>query len=101
MTEESYALPRKREIEAAIAAHNASDREPFLPPEAVALLIVMFRHRGVCQRSLQDLEAEGFDRRALPRLLRALVEAGLLSKEPRVGRDPDTYRLHLRPRRQP
>jgi hypothetical protein len=95
-------LPRRREIAAAIAAHNATDREPFLPPEAAGLLSVMFRRgASVCQRSLDDLAAEGFDRRGVPRLLRALVEAGLLSKEPRIGRNPDIYRLHLPPQAQP
>jgi hypothetical protein len=90
-------LPRRTQIEAAIATHNATDREPFLPPEAAGLLSVMFRRSRVCQRSLDDLAAEGFVRRGVPRLLRALVEAGLLSKEPRIGRNPDTYRLHLPP----
>ena len=96
-------MPRREEIEAAIAAHNASDREPHLPPSAGRLLAVMFRRSAVCQRSLKDLEAEGFDRRALPRLLRALVEAGLLSKEApsRHGHVPNTYRLHLPPLVQP
>jgi hypothetical protein len=96
-------LPRRTEIEAAIATHNASDREPHLPPSAARLLAVMFRRSDVCQRSLNDLEAEGFDRRALPRLLRALVEAGFLSKETpsRPGHVPNTYRLHLPPQAQP
>jgi hypothetical protein len=63
----------------------------------------MFRRSAVCQRSLKDLEAEGFDRRARPRLLRALAEAGFLSKEPpsRHGHVPNTYRLHPAPQRQP
>ena len=94
-------MPRRTEIEAAIAAHNASDREPHLPPSAGRLLAVMFRRSSVCQRSLRDLAAEGFDERAVPRLLRGLVEAGFLSKEPQLGRTPNTYRLHLPPRRQP
>ena len=91
--------PRRTEIEAAIATHNSSAREPHLPPSAGRLLTVMFPRSTVCQRSLKDLEAEGFDRRALPRLLRALVEAGFLSKEApsRRGHVPNTYRLHLPP----
>ena len=45
----------------------------------------------MCQRSLDDLAAEGFDRRGLLRLLRGLVETGFLSKEPGSGRVPTTY----------
>jgi hypothetical protein len=93
-------LSRRREIEAAIAAYNAADPEMLLPPEAVHLLTVMFRRSRVCQRRLDDLAAEGFDRRTLPRLLRALGDAGFLSKERGHG-VPNTYRLHLPPRRQP
>jgi hypothetical protein len=96
-------LPRKRDIEAAIAAHNREDREPFLPPDAVRLLAVMFRRSSVCQRTLDALAAEGFSRRSLPRLLQALVDAGLLARESGPGRPGviGIYRLHLPPRRQP
>jgi hypothetical protein len=90
-------LPRRREIEAAIAAHNATDQEPGLPPSAVRLLATMFRHADVCQRILDDLAAEGIDRRAVSRLLRALIETGFLTKEPQSGRAPNTYTLHLPP----
>ena len=93
-------MPRRTQIEAAIAAHNATtaDRELGLPPAAGRLLAVMFPRGGsVCQRSLDALAAEGFDRRGISRLLRALVEAGFLSKEPQLGRAPNTYRLHLPP----
>ena len=96
-------MPRKRDIEAAVAAHNATDgpKQTLLPPEAASLLFVMFPRRSVCQRRLDDLAAEGFDRRALPRLLRALIDAGFLSKEPSQGPIIGTYRLHLPPQRQP
>ena len=94
-------MPRKRDIEAAVAAYNATDPEALLPPEVARLLAVMFRRDSVCQRSLDDLAAEGIDRRAVSRLLRALVETGFLSKQPGQGRAPNTYRLHLPPRRQP
>jgi hypothetical protein len=100
MTEEDRALPRKRDIEAAIAAYNATDPEALLPPAAARLLIIMFPRGSVCQRSLDDLATEGIDRRSVSRLLRALVEAGFLSKEPGVNRAPNTYRLHLLPQRQ-
>jgi hypothetical protein len=91
-------LPRKRDIEAAIAAYNATDPEALLPPEAARLLAVMFRRSSMCQRGVADLAAEGFDRRILPRLLRALGEAGLLSKERRFGQGTaNIYRLHLPP----
>jgi DNA-binding HxlR family transcriptional regulator len=55
----------------------------------------MFPSDDVCQRSLQDLAAEGFDRKRLTANLRRLAEAGFLSREPGSGVVPDTYRLHL------
>ena len=91
-------LSRRSEIEAAIAAHNSADRETLLPPDAARLLRAMFPRGSVCQRRLEDLVAEGFDRRTLPRLLRSLVDAGFLSKEPGRG-FASTYRLHLPPMR--
>ena len=95
-------MPRREEIEAAIAAHNAvdADRRLLLPPAAGRLLAAMFRRSSVCQRSVDDLATEGFDRRTVSRLLRGLIEAGFLSKEPTLGR-VSTYQLHLPPRRQP
>ena len=90
-------LSRRREIEAAIAAHNSADRETLLPPSAARLLTVMFPEDNVCQRRLLELEAEGFDGRTLRRLLRALVDAGFLSTERPWGAVPNTYRLHLPP----
>jgi hypothetical protein len=95
-------LPSNRDIQAAIAAYNATDPEALLPPDAARLLAVMFRRSSVCQRSQDDLAAEGFDRRAIPHLLHALVEAGFLSRERRFGKGAtNVYRLHLPPRRQP
>ena len=91
-------MPRKREIEAAIAAHNDTDPEELLPPSATRLLTAMFPRGDVCQRSLDDLARAGFDRRGVVRLLHALVEAGLLSKDRGLGlRAPNIYRLHLPP----
>jgi hypothetical protein len=96
-------LPRKRDIEAAIAAHNnTNDRElQFLPRDAARLLAVMFPRRSACQCSLGDLIAKGFDERTVRRLLRALADAGFLSKEPTWRDLVPTYHLHLPPRRQP
>ena len=97
-------MPRKRDIEAAIAAHNSTNDRglQLLPSDAVRLLAAMFPRSSVCQRSLDDLAAKGFDRRTLRHLLRALVEAGFLSKDRRHGRRaPNVYRLHLPPQRQP
>jgi hypothetical protein len=86
---------RRDDIEAAVT-------EALLPPEAARLLAVMFPGGSVYQRSLDDLAAEGFDRRSLPRLLRALIDAGFLSKEPRSGIGvTNIHHLHLPPRRQP
>jgi hypothetical protein len=57
----------------------------------------MFASNDVCQRSLEDIAAEGFARHGLPALLRRLVEVGLLSLERGSAREPNTYRLHLPP----
>ena len=90
-------LSRRREIEAAIAAHNSADRETLLPPSAARLLTLMFPQDNVCQRRLLELEAEGFDGRTLRRLLRALVDAGFAVHGTTVGGVPNIYRLHLPP----
>jgi hypothetical protein len=94
-------LPCKRDIEAAIAAYNdTNDRKSTLPPTSGELLAVMFPQDDVCQRSLRSLQANGLDRNAVTRLLRALVSAGFLSKDRgRKGLTP-TYHLHLTPRGQ-
>ena len=92
-------MSRRTEIEAAIAAHNSADRETLLPPDAARLLRAMFPRGSVCQRRLEDLVAEGFDKKTLPRLLRSLIDAGFLTKESTRG-FASTYRLHLPPVRQ-
>jgi hypothetical protein len=94
--------PRRQEIEAAVAAHNAADREPFLPPEAARLLAIMFADADVCQRSLAYLITATNDRRRrVERLLRLLMQTGFLSKKESLGRLPNIYRLHLPPGRRP
>jgi hypothetical protein len=93
-------LPRKRDIEAAVAAYNDTDGDLLLPPATAHLLSAMFGRRSVWQGRLEDLVAKGFDRRTLPRLMRALVETGFLSTAGERS-NPPTYRLHLPPRRQP
>ncbi len=87
---------RRDDIAAAVAAHNSAHPEAPLPRNAARLLAAMFpAAEDVCQRSLDDLAAEGLDRRSVSRLLHALVEAGLLSKEQGPDRAPNTYWLHL------
>jgi hypothetical protein len=93
--------PRRREIEAAIAAHNDADQESWLPPEAAHLLSVMFPCGHVCQRNLDSLVLEGRGRRVLLRLLEYLGEAGFLTKQRGAGRVPNVYRLHLPPQARP
>ncbi len=53
-----------------------------LPPDAARLLTTMFSQSAVCQRSVGSLVAQGFDERTARQLLRALTDAGFLSKEP-------------------
>jgi hypothetical protein len=85
---------RRDEIAAAIATYDSANPKA-LQRNAAQLLAVMFPAGDVCQRSLQDLAGEGFDRKRLPAALKRLVEAGFLSRQPGSGVVPDTYRLHL------
>ena len=90
--------PRRRDdIVAAVAAHDSANPSAPLPRNTARLLAVMFPSEDVCQRSLQAIAEEGFARKNLPGLLKHLVEAGFLSRQPGSGAVPDTYRLLLAP----
>jgi len=86
---------RRDEIAAAVAVYDSANPHSPLPRNAVPLLATMFPIEDVCQRSLQDIAAEGFDRKRLAANLRRLMVAGFLSRTPGSGSAPDTYRLHL------
>jgi hypothetical protein len=88
---------RQDEIAAAVAAHNAANREPLLTPDAARLLAAMFAETDVCRRNRESLASEGFSRGTLALLLHDLSEAGFLTKTRGVGSAPNTYRLHLPP----
>jgi hypothetical protein len=88
---------RRDEITAAVSAYDSANPEARLPRSTVPLLASMFPIEDLCQRSLQDIAAEGFDRKRLAANLRRLVEAGFLSRTPGSGVVPDTYRLQLPP----
>jgi hypothetical protein len=88
-------------IAAAIGAYNATGRRQLLTADVIRLLAVMFADGDVCRRNLDSLATEGFSKGALVRLLRVLVETGLVSKERGISRTPNSYRLHLPPRRRP
>jgi hypothetical protein len=88
---------RRDDIVAAVAAYDRADPSAPLPRNTARLLAAMFASEDVCQRSLQDLAAEGFNRKRLPGVLRRLLEAGFLSRQPGAGSASDTYRLHLPP----
>ena len=91
----------REEIAAALGAYNATGRRQLLMADVIRLLTVMFADADICQRNLDSLAAEGFSRGNLARLLRLLVVTGLVSKTRGVSRTPNTYQLHLPPRRQP
>ena len=55
-------------------------------------MAVMFATEDVCCVSQETLKAEGFGD-TLPKVLRALVEAGFVSRQAGTSRIPDTYRL--------
>jgi hypothetical protein len=91
-------LPRKEDIEAAVAVLTSPDRAAI----AIRLLITMFPEGRVCRRSLVALStAAGLPRNATARWLTALTNVGLLSREAGWrGGAAVTYRLHLPRRRQ-
>jgi hypothetical protein len=90
----SIDLRRRDDLVAAVAAYDNANPSAQLPRNAAQLLAVVFPSEDVCQRSQEDLAAEGFSRDRLSAMLRRLVEAGFLSRH-RVAQMPDTYRLHL------
>jgi hypothetical protein len=92
---------RRDDIATAVAAYNSANPLTPLPRNAARLLAVMFPADDVCQRSLLDLAAEGFDKSNLPGVLRRLIATGFLSKEQGSRRVANTYRLHLPPQAQP
>jgi hypothetical protein len=92
---------RRGAIFAAVEAYNHAHPQAPLPRPAGRLLGVMFRSDDVCQQSLEALEAEGFARKTVIAVLRALIEAGLVSRQVGTSRIPDTYRLHLSPPGEP
>ena len=93
--DQSATADRRETIAAAVTAYDRDSPSASLPRNTTRLLAVMFASNDVCQRSLEDIAAEGFARDRLPALLRRLVEVGLLSRERGAARVPNTYRLHL------
>jgi hypothetical protein len=92
---------RRGEIAAAVAAYDRANPVSPLPHDAVRLLCAMFPAEDVCQRSLDAIAKDGFDRRHLLRVLSRLIDAGFLSREPGSGNLPSISRLHLPPQAQP
>jgi hypothetical protein len=92
---------RRDQIAAAVTAYNSANPDAPLPRGAARLLTVMFPAGEVCRRSLGSLKAKGFERGAARQLLRALINAGFVSKDPGRGGVVSIYRLHLPSRRQP
>ncbi len=90
---------RRDEIAAAVAAYESANPLSPLPRNTVQLLAAMFPIEDVCQRSLDDIAAGGFNRKNLVAPLRRLIAAGFLSKTTGSGRVPDSYRLRLPVRR--
>ncbi len=89
--------PRRRDaITTAVAAYDHTAEGP-LPRNAARLLNVMFPAEDVCQRSQEEIAAEGFSRDSIPKALRCLEKAGFLSRQRGSGRVPDLFRLHLPP----
>jgi hypothetical protein len=84
---------RRTQIISTVEAYNRT--HPPLPRNAGLLLAVMFAEADTCRQSQAHLIASGFSRKRLPTMLRALVEAGFLSRQAGTSRIPDEYRLLL------
>jgi hypothetical protein len=89
----SCVASRRDAIIAAVEAYNRTHSP--LPRPSARLLAVMFADQDVCCLSQEALAAQGFGN-SLRRVLRALVEAGFMSKQAGSARVPDTYRLQHR-----
>jgi len=90
--------PRRRdEIVAAVAAYDRANPKARLPRTAALLLAAMFPSEDVCQKSQDDIAAEGFSRDSMPGFLRRLEKAGFLTRQRESGPEPDLFRLHLPP----
>ena len=87
-------VSRREAVFAAVEAYNRANSAAPLPRPVARLLVLMFADQDTCRLSQQALAADGFGK-ALPGFLRALVDAGLVTREPGTSRAPDTYRLHL------
>jgi hypothetical protein len=88
---------RREVIVIAVEAYNRAHPRAPLPRHAARLLRVMFSSDDVCRQSFEALKAEGFGQKTVISALRALIAAGLLSKEAGSGGIPNTYRLRLSP----
>ena len=76
---------RRDAVSAAVEVYNRTHPAAPLPRPAARLLAVMFATGDVCSLSQQALVAEGFGK-TLPAVLRALVEAGLVSRQAGTSR---------------
>jgi hypothetical protein len=85
---------RREAVFAAVEAHNRAHPASPLPRPTTRLLAVMFDAEDVFCLSQETLRAQGFGK-SLSGLLRALVDAGFVSRQAGTSRIPDTYRLRL------
>ena len=76
----SPVVSRRDAIIAAVEAHNPAHSAARLLRPAARLLAVMFPTEDVCCVSQETLKAQGFGH-TLPKVLRALVEAGFMSRD--------------------
>ena len=89
-----YVAGRREALFAAVEAYNRANPTARLPRSAARLLGIMFAEADVCRLSQLELGARGFGG-TLFKVLRALVEAGFMTKQAGAARYPDTYRLTL------
>ena len=95
VTAVSSVASRREAAFTAVEGYNRAHPTARLPRPAARLLATMFADQDVCCLSQQALMAEGFGD-SLRRVLRALIEAGFMSKQAGTSRVLDTYRLQHR-----
>ena len=88
---------RRDAIATAVTAYDRANPKARLPRTAARLLAAMFPSEDVCQRSQDDIAAEGFNRDSMPAVLRRLEKAGFLSRQRGSGPVPDLFTLNLPP----
>jgi len=91
---ETASAERRAAIHAAVEAYNRAHPDAQLPRPAARLLLAMFPLNDEFTGSQETLRNAGFGKQ-LGGMLRALIGAGLVSRQLNKTSTPSTYRLLL------